>query len=1132
MRFDADTRDFLDQIAARGPAQPEATLGEAWSASWSSAGLSTIGGVAAPRTQALDELASAYRTASGVDPYEEARRQGVPLDVANDDQKAATIAMLARGLPDAAQQQLAPHLDVNAKAASIAAKIDRTASETADRTWGLSANGAMVLAGLARTMVDPATLAVTAGVAAATPETGGLAAFLAREAFVNAGTTAATQPFVNADRERLGLQNAPLLESIGESAVAGAALGGLFRGAGAVARRIFWRNAVRADAPIENNGLGSQTGDISGSAVQTPDMPPAARDAAGAVEPEDFTLAARHLDNRDVEDMQAPRADAGGVMAHAQAIDAATAAIDAARPVDEFIQSEPGRPDLLDVTGIKNVRRPGGERGGPATKSFKSAASIPEWFGNVEATLNELSASLGLETRPKLWVGTPMREDWRTGGTSFSHGHIVINDNLTEHAALHTAIHELGHQVEVQKFRKLSADEQRAIRDAWTRDAYRGGKGKTVVQHRPLTAQRYGPLNQGAKADAYVRSFEEWFAEQVSRFITTKKEPIGIVERFFAGIAEMWRALYERVVGHVPLSKEVDAFMRKTWRGNLDEAIARQIIAAGRPEEEARAAGALIAARYETRAARFKGALGSAKDLYAREAPNIVGVATGPEIAIGDRVFRQGGIEDFAAFLKDAVAKGEALRPENTSIRADSQYVDQTAKEWTLYHGSGAPIDFKKFTIDHGFNPHTSGDETGVLWFTPKASEAANYAGEMVDGVAVGPRIFKVRIKPGKTEVFDLAKLVMSDDFRKAVRETAERRAADLGADINARRRENYIESVMRSFDREREMVALFDATDREGLEVAGFSFHAGETVIRVAKERGLDTAILRGMKESRGGDQVIVLTKNRVRNAISPRQILFQDGRGQIAFRDGGKPILSLLRDADASTFIHESGHDFLEQLMRDAAHAQAPDDLKADAQTVLKWFGVDSADKITTENHEAFARAFEQYMRDGQAPNAGLRKIFDQFRKWLTAVYRVATDLGAPISEDIRGVFDRMLALDSKAEPPRPLSDYPLREVATPVKQEGAPSSSEGKSSTPVSLQKSANLKTAAPELAALRASAERAIAEAGDEPFHFTDEATGETRLIAPSALLREIDEDAVAARELEACVAGIELRGVAE
>ena len=137
------------------------------------------------------------------------------------------------------------------------------------------------------------------------------------------------------------------------------------------------------------------------------------------------------------------------------------------------------------------------------------------------------------------------------------------------------------------------------------------------------------------------------------------------------------------------------------------------------------------------------------------------------------------------------------------------------------------------------------------------------------------------------------------------------------------------------------------------------------------------------------------------------------QSKRGSITFAEGRKPIIKLFKDADASTFIHETGHQWLEELMRDAVHPAATDALKDDAQTVRDWLGIkDVGDPIKTAQHEKFARSFEQYMREGVAPLPGLARVFAQFKTWLTQIYQSIKGLGTPINEDIRGVFDRLLA------------------------------------------------------------------------------------------------------------------------
>lgn len=130
-----------------------------------------------------------------------------------------------------------------------------------------------------------------------------------------------------------------------------------------------------------------------------------------------------------------------------------------------------------------------------------------------------------------------------------------------------------------------------------------------------------------------------------------------------------------------------------------------------------------------------------------------------------------------------------------------------------------------------------------------------------------------------------------------------------------------------------------------------------------------------------------------------------------------GPRPIVTIMREGNASTAIHEFGHDFLEQLMRDSAHDAAPDQLKADAAAVQAWVRAKPDGTITRGGHERFARGFEQYLREGRAPSKELAGVFAKFKQWLVSIYQTLKGLGAPISDDIRRVFDRMLA----AEPQR---------------------------------------------------------------------------------------------------------------
>lgn len=153
------------------------------------------------------------------------------------------------------------------------------------------------------------------------------------------------------------------------------------------------------------------------------------------------------------------------------------------------------------------------------------------------------------------------------------------------------------------------------------------------------------------------------------------------------------------------------------------------------------------------------------------------------------------------------------------------------------------------------------------------------------------------------------------------------------------------------------------------------------------------------------------------------------------------GKPLIALLKNADMSTFLHESGHYFLENY---ADMAKAAPALQKDMQTLLDWFGVPDLAawqgmslEQRRQHHEKFARGFESYLHEGVAPSVELQGLFARFRSWLMRVYQ---SLRGELTPDVRGVLDRMLATDSQiklAEQARSLR--PLFRTAEEAQQFG---------------------------------------------------------------------------------------------
>lgn len=168
---------------------------------------------------------------------------------------------------------------------------------------------------------------------------------------------------------------------------------------------------------------------------------------------------------------------------------------------------------------------------------------------------------------------------------------------------------------------------------------------------------------------------------------------------------------------------------------------------------------------------------------------------------------------------------------------------------------------------------------------------------------------------------------------------------------------------------------------------------------------------------------------------------LFFQGNRGQIAFGQDitqVPSIITLLKGADLSTFLHESGHFFLEmqfdlasriggeaQVFGAESNTPGEQQILADTQKMLDWFGVQTIDEwfnLPMEQkrsyHEKFARGFEAYLFEGKAPSIELQGMFQRFRAWLLSVYKDMKALNVELTDEVRGVMDRMLATTEQIE------------------------------------------------------------------------------------------------------------------
>lgn len=212
----------------------------------------------------------------------------------------------------------------------------------------------------------------------------------------------------------------------------------------------------------------------------------------------------------------------------------------------------------------------------------------------------------------------------------------------------------------------------------------------------------------------------------------------------------------------------------------------------------------------------------------------------------------------------------------------------------------------------------------------------------------------------------------------------------------------------------------------KEYLDVAEKEVAEATARWKARSQPGIDGEVPGVEQNNRESDPESATGSTREESGQESKDRLKQGDRGQILFdRRTGAVRIELLKNADASTFIHETGHLYmrvLSDLSKDISaittESRTPEQAGVlnDVESVLKWMGADSIESITVDQQEKFARGFEAYLMEGKAPSSALRKAFARFKVWLVSVYRSMSGLNVELSEDIRGVMDRILATDAE--------------------------------------------------------------------------------------------------------------------
>ncbi len=219
-------------------------------------------------------------------------------------------------------------------------------------------------------------------------------------------------------------------------------------------------------------------------------------------------------------------------------------------------------------------------------------------------------------------------------------------------------------------------------------------------------------------------------------------------------------------------------------------------------------------------------------------------------------------------------------------------------------------------------------------------------------------------------------------------------------------------------------------------------------------KELYVNTKKLTSLNTSAGADSLGVLSERSIKdgadNSSVTKNVLTEDdlvkerekypGMYQ-GVRGSFNPALNritLTANANISTYSHEMGHWYLENLFQLSRRAVAENTLKEDANILLKEFGIKSVDDWDNlgvdgqrKYQEQFASWVEIYLSEGRAPKPTLQRVFERLGQWLVDLYRelggvkkavgdtYKAEVGEelpPVSEEVAKVLDRLFAQDRK--------------------------------------------------------------------------------------------------------------------
>ena len=200
-------------------------------------------------------------------------------------------------------------------------------------------------------------------------------------------------------------------------------------------------------------------------------------------------------------------------------------------------------------------------------------------------------------------------------------------------------------------------------------------------------------------------------------------------------------------------------------------------------------------------------------------------------------------------------------------------------------------------------------------------------------------------------------------------------------------------------------------------------------------------------MGDNVGSDYSAIDITDKLSATVKKGLPLFSHGDKGLTRKGGFDPdefVARIAEAGDATTFMHEMAHYFLENYLELARQADVPQQLRDDMAALFRWFGVDSFegwDRLSNEekarHHEAFAYSFEVYLEHNETPSEELRPLYRRFRDWVVAAYgsvlrevnaiyrsRFKRDLPF-LTQEVKDVMGRMVAASEQVAAARRAAD-----------------------------------------------------------------------------------------------------------